>query len=180
MLYNWSCHYTRYNLHLDLHHLAMMFLIQRSIYTLKEISLENNELIYHTVCSCVEHLSYWGTYRTASYIWPGTSKHFNTNTAHPIDWSTQHFKVPQAHFTVIDKELIYLTNELCITVRIMYYSGYGLIPMLALLANSHTASSKDQHSVYISFCQYLLGSDIHTIVFHVFCNNNLLFSINLA
>lgn len=59
MLYNWSCHYTRDNLHLDLHHLAMMFLIQRSIYTLKEISLENNELIYHTVCSCVEHLSYW-------------------------------------------------------------------------------------------------------------------------
>lgn len=52
--------------------------------------------------------------------------------------------------------------------------------MLALLANSHTAISKDQHSVYTSFCQYLLGSDIHTIVFHVFCNNNLLFSINLA
>lgn len=52
--------------------------------------------------------------------------------------------------------------------------------MLALLANSHTAISKNQHSVYTSFCQYLLGSDIHTIVFHVFCNNNLLFSINLA
>lgn len=57
-IYNWTCRYTRDNLHLDLHHLAMIYLIQRSIYTLKEIKLENKELIYHTVlCSGVEPFS---------------------------------------------------------------------------------------------------------------------------
>lgn len=53
-----ACRYARDNLHLDLHHLAMIYLIQRSIYTLKEIKLENKELIYHTVlCSGVEPFS---------------------------------------------------------------------------------------------------------------------------
>lgn len=57
-IYNWTCRYTRDNLHLDLHHLAMIYLIQRSIYTLKEIKLENKELIHHTVlCSGVEPFS---------------------------------------------------------------------------------------------------------------------------
>lgn len=89
---------------------------------------------------------------TASYISPDI--HFPINKYFTIptlgtDWSTQHFKVPQAYFTVIDKEMIYLTNELCIIV--------GMVSTV-LLAYPHAANSKDQHTVYkcfVSTCKAL-------------------------
>lgn len=151
-IYNWTCGYTRDNLHLDLHHLAMIYLIQRSIYTLKEIKLENKELIYHTVlCSGVEPFS---ISESVGLLYISPDIHFPINKYFTIptlstDWSTQHFKVPQAYFTVIDKEMIYLTNELCIIV--------GMVSTV-LLAYPHAANSKDQHTVYkcfVSTCKAL-------------------------
>lgn len=81
-IYNWTCRYTRDNLHLDLHHLAMIYLIQRSIYTLKEIKLENKELIYHTVlCSSVEPFS------ISESISPLTFTFLSINTSQYQHWA---------------------------------------------------------------------------------------------
>lgn len=130
----------------------MIYLIQRSIYTLKEIKLENKELIYHTVlCSGVEPFS---ISESVALLYISPDIHFPINKYFTIptlsnDWSTQHFKVPQAYFTVIDKEMIYLTNELCIIV--------GMVSTV-LLAYPHAANSKDQHTVYkcfVSTCKAL-------------------------
>lgn len=130
----------------------MIYLIQRSIYTLKEIKLENKELIYHTVlCSGVEPFS---ISESVGLLYISLDIHFPINKYFTIptlstDWSTQHFKVPQAYFTVIDKEMIYLTNELCIIVSMV---------STVLLAYPHAANSKDQHTVYkcfVSTCKAL-------------------------
>lgn len=144
-IYNWTCRYTRDNLHLDLHHLAMIYLIQRSIYTLKEIKLENKELIYHTVlCSGVEPFSISESVGLL-HISPLTFTFLSINTSQYQHWALIVYPTLQSASSLFYSD--WQRNDL-FDQWIMYHSGYGFHCSISL--SSCTKLQRSAHCMFIN------------------------------